>query len=88
MHLTKAMAALAALSIALSATVAVAHGPVDHAMQTVAEPSAETVESVTGTVHEVIVDDTTRGTSQRYVEFELADGSLVAAARRSESLTH
>src|SRR6476620_4577824 len=88
MHLTKAMVALAALSIALSATVAAAHDPVDHALQTVAEPSADAVESVTGTVHEVIVDDTTRGTSRRYVELRLADGVLVPLQGRvADTLT-
>ena len=78
MQLLRSAATLAAFAFALSSTLAVAHGPAEHATQTVAEPTAATVEALTGTVHDVIVDDTTRGTSQRFVELELADGSLVA----------
>ena len=78
MQLIRSAATLAAFAFALSSTLAVAHGPAEHATQTVAEPTAATVEALTGTVHDVIVDDTTRGTSQRFVELELADGSLVA----------
>lgn len=78
MQLMRSAATLAAFAFALTSTLAVAHGPAEHATQTVAEPTAATVEALTGTVHDVIVDDTTRGTSQRFVELELADGSLVA----------
>jgi hypothetical protein len=43
--------------------------------------AATKVEALTGTVHELIVDDTTRGTSQRYIELELADCRSSRAAR-------
>jgi hypothetical protein len=78
MQLIRTTAALAAFALTLSSSIAVAHGPAEHATRTVAEPDVAAVEARTGTVHDVIVDDTTRGTSQRYIELELADGSLVA----------
>ena len=48
------------------------------AAQDGAEPTVRSAEAVTGTVHELVVADPTRGTSQRYVELQLADGTLVA----------
>jgi hypothetical protein len=78
MQFTRSIAALTALALAFCSTVAVAHGPIGQRTQAVAELAATKVEAFTGTVHELIVDDTTRGTSQRYIELELADGSLVA----------
>jgi len=77
MHLIRTTAAFAAVAVVLGTTNVKAHEPGAHATQTVAEPAVP-VEALTGTVHEVIVDDTTRGTAQRYVELELSDGSLVA----------
>ena len=78
LQFARSIAALAAFALALCATVAIAHDPGLQRAQDVAEPATAKVEALTGTVHELIVDDTTRGTSQRYVELELADGSLVA----------
>ena len=52
MQLIRSAATLAAFAFALSSTLAVAHGPAEHATQTVAEPTAATVEALTGTVHE------------------------------------
>jgi hypothetical protein len=73
----RSIAAIAALSLAFAAPIAVAHDPSAPARDTVRETAANAVESITGIVNEIIVDDVTRGTSQRYVELELADGTLV-----------
>jgi len=78
MRLIRTTAALAAFALTLPSSFAVAHGPAEHATQTVTEPTVAAVEALTGTVRDVIIDDMTRGTSQRYVELELGDGSLVA----------
>ena len=79
MHVIRTIAALAAFAFTVSAGIAAAHGPGgDAALETVREPSVAAQESLAGTVHEFVVADTTRGTSQRYVELQLADGSLVA----------
>ena len=60
MHLIRTTAAFAAVAVVLGTTNVKAHEPGAHATQTVAEPAAVPVEALTGTVHEVIVDDTTR----------------------------
>src|SRR5512141_2567539 len=79
MRLIRTIAALAAFAFTVSAGIAAAHGPGgEAALETVREPTVAAQESLAGTVHEFVVDDTTRGTSQRYVELQLADGSLVA----------
>jgi hypothetical protein len=78
MQLTRSMAALAAAALALCSTVVIAHGLSEQPTQAATDIVAANVEALTGIVHELIVDDTTRGTSQRYLELELADGSLVA----------
>jgi M6 family metalloprotease-like protein len=77
MQFARSIAALAAAALALSSTLATAHGLGGQATQAVTDLAATNVEALTGTVHELIVDDATRGTSQRYIELELADGSLV-----------
>jgi hypothetical protein len=78
----RSVAVLAAFVVALPVGVATAHGPSSApqtALQTAPEPvDAAPAEALNGTVHEIIVDDATRGTSQRFVELLLADGSLVA----------
>ncbi|HSD00675.1 MAG TPA: Ig-like domain repeat protein [Casimicrobiaceae bacterium] len=69
------IAAVVATSMALASQFALAHGP---ALETVHEPvTVDSVETLSGTVHEIIVDDPTRGASHRYVELQLADGTLV-----------
>ena len=72
-------AALAALFLAFAAhDGALAHDA--HGLLHQAEPAAiaaDAGETLTGTVHELIVDDATQLASQRYVELELDDGSLV-----------
>ena len=77
MQLIRTTAALAAIAVVLCTTSTAAHELGTHATQTVAEPATTPIEALTGTIHDVFVDDTTRGTSQRYVELELSDGSLV-----------
>src|SRR5512140_236069 len=82
MQLIRSIAARAALvALALCSTMDFAHGPGGSSTQAIAEPAesaAAKLETLTGTVHELTVDDSTTGTSQRYVELELADGSLIA----------
>jgi hypothetical protein len=46
--------------------------------QTERAPAIAQSETLTGTVRELVVDDTVHGSSARYVEMELDDGSLVA----------
>ena len=67
---------LAALAFALSVDPAVAHTPGEHD-GTVAEARSDAVETVRGTVAEIIVDDATRGTSRRHVELTLANGTRI-----------
>jgi M6 family metalloprotease-like protein len=67
---------LAALAFALSAQPAVAHTRGEHD-GTVPEARSETVETVRGTVAEIIVDDATRGTSRRHVELTLGNGTRI-----------
>ena len=45
--------------------------------QTVTEPTVREAKSLTGVVNEIIVDDSSKGVSQRYTELELDDGTLV-----------
>jgi len=78
------IAAVVAMSMALASQFALAHGPALEtvhepvALETVHEPVADdSVETLSGTVHEIIVDDPMRGASHRYVELQLADGTLV-----------
>lgn len=73
----RSMAALAAFALAVAAQVAVAHDPAAQARDTVREAAADAVDSMTGTVNEITVVDATRGTAHRYVDLELADGTLV-----------
>ncbi|MGE5737400.1 MAG: reprolysin-like metallopeptidase, partial [Betaproteobacteria bacterium] len=77
MHLFHPIAAVAAFSLVLAAQVAVAHEPAAHGRDTIREAAADAADSITGTVNEIIVDDVTRGSSSRYIELELADGTLV-----------
>ena len=77
MPFLRLVAAIAALSLAFAAPIAVAHDPSAHARDTVREAAADAADSITGTVNEIVVDDVTRGTSHRYVELELADRTLV-----------
>ena len=75
MRFTRISAFIVATWLACLAPLAAAHGI---AQATVAEPTTpETTQALTGVVHEVIVDDSTKGISQRYVELELDDGTLV-----------
>ncbi len=76
MHPYRFVAAIAVF-LAFAAQVTLAHEPSAHARDTVREAAAEAVDSITGIVNEIVVDDVTRGTSHRYVELELADGTLV-----------
>ena len=76
MHPDRFVAAMAVF-LAFAAQVTLAHEPSAHARDTVREAAAEAVDSITGIVNEIVVDDVTRGTSHRYVELELADGTLV-----------
>jgi hypothetical protein len=77
MHLFHPIAAVAAFSLVLAAQVAVAHEPAAHGRDTIREAAADAADSITGTVNEIIVDDVTRGSSSRYIELELADGTIV-----------
>jgi hypothetical protein len=74
-------ALLAAVALALlRAQPVIAHGAEAQPLLAQAErvaPSSQPVETLTGVVHELIVDDATRGTSNRYVELELENGELV-----------
>jgi hypothetical protein len=78
-RLTSAL--VAALAIALLAGPAArAHDIAEHALLAETErdsSSADATHTLTGTVHAVIIDDATRGTSSRYVELRLDDGTLV-----------
>ena len=67
---------LAALTFGLSVQPVTAHAPVEHE-SAVAEARSDTVETLRGTVAEIIVDDVTRGTSRRHVELTLADGTRI-----------
>ncbi|HXR57284.1 MAG TPA: Ig-like domain repeat protein, partial [Casimicrobiaceae bacterium] len=64
------------LSIARPASVS-AHSTDALLAQSDAVPGAARPNTLTGTVHALVVDDPIRGTSMRHVELELADGSLV-----------
>ena len=67
---------VAVMVFALSAEPAVAHTPGEHE-GAVREARAEAVETVRGTVAEIVVDDATRGTSRRHVELTLANGMRI-----------
>jgi len=77
MTLQKSMVALAAGSaMVFGGEAALAH---DAPLEQIERASAVTERAtITGTVHEVVVDDAVHGSSVRYVEMELDDGSLVA----------
>ena len=80
MHSIKSFSAIAAIaSFALLANAALAHGPAEQPLRnhTEREAAPGAVETVIGTVNELIVDDPTRGTSHRHVELELDDGRLM-----------
>ena len=62
--------------MALTAQAALAHTPGEHD-GAVAEARSDAVETVRGTIAEVIVDDATRGTSRRNVELVLANGTRI-----------
>src|SRR4051794_10617808 len=86
MQLRPVVAAVVAIWMALAAQLALAHGP---ALSTVQElAAADSLETLSGTVHEIIVDDPMRGAAHRYVELQLADGSLVPLrGANAEALT-
>ena len=74
---------LAAASLAMFAGLSSAHDVALHA-RAVGEPAAaEASASLTGSIREIVIDDPARGTSQRYVELELDDGSLVPLRGRA-----
>ncbi|MDQ2917956.1 MAG: Ig-like domain repeat protein [Pseudomonadota bacterium] len=78
-HFTWAIVAALAFAI-LHAQPVLAHDAAAQPLRAQAEfvaTSPAATETLTGTVHEVILDDATRGTSSRYVELQLDDGTLV-----------
>ena len=85
MHLTHALASLAAISsFAVGVNAAFAHGAVDpSARQPVREAAADVAQTLTGTVNAFDVVDTTRGTSQRHVELRLDDDTFVPLQGRA-----
>jgi len=71
------------LSLGLHGGAALAHGASEHRLAAQVEretqlfaPAAN--DTLAGTVHELIVDDPTRGTSERRVELQLDDGAVVS----------
>jgi hypothetical protein len=70
---------LAALTLALARPSPVAAHPLVPEILAQSDASSEKsqTDTLTGTVHAVVIDNAVRGTSSRYVELELDDGTLV-----------
>lgn len=79
-RLISAVAGALALLLANAPGVAVAHDleVLRSGMQSEGSQIAPALQTLEGTVHELVVDDPTRGTSDRYVELQLDDGTLVS----------
>jgi hypothetical protein len=76
MRFKKIRVSVLALGLTCFASLVAAHDP-SAPFKTVGEPTVREAKSLTGVVNEIIVDDSSKGVSQRYTELELDDGTLV-----------
>ena len=86
MQVVRRLAAIiVSVSLALSCSATLAHGPSERALlaRTEVEPRSEAAATLTGTVNEIIIDDLTRGTSHRYLDLIADDGSIVPLQGRA-----